>query len=72
MIRFHPYRTSAAKADAAPERDRRELVVPFGVLWIISLWRVLSLVAAGATFGVTDTIALLFVIALPWLLFRAR
>ena len=69
----HPYRTNAAPSRAkAPSRVAWDLAVPFGILWALCVAQVCSVVSGGASFSGGDTVALLMLVLLPWLLFRAR
>jgi hypothetical protein len=46
--------------------------VPFVILWALCVSHVFSVVSTGASFGGADTVALIMLVLLPWLLFRAR
>jgi len=69
----HPYRTNAAPSRAkAPSRVAWDLAVPFGILWALCVAHVFSVASTGASFGGADTVALVMLVLLPWLLFRPR
>ena len=74
---MHPYRSVSER-----EKDRsavrpcaqgtRDLLAPFAFLWVLSLVRVAYAFAARRMFGARDTLALITLVLLPWLLFGRR
>lgn len=70
-----PYRTTGTPKTeprlCAP-LGTRDLVLPFAMLWVLSLVRVVSVAAHDQVFGSVDTLAMLALFVLPWLLFQRR
>lgn len=68
-----PYRTSAPQSPRPRPRGMgSELLVPFLLVWTVSAIRLISVLLAGRTFGVTDTLAAIVVVVLPWAMARGR
>jgi hypothetical protein len=69
-----PYR--ALNSTRSPESSRRsgtsDLVLPFAILWVVSLFRLVTALVSGRTFGTIDTLALAALILLPLALARGR
>jgi len=63
-------RAQLGPADAGRDLDR-ELLPIAGLLFVASLARVLHAVWRQEAFDVEPTVALIFVIGLPWLTFRS-
>jgi hypothetical protein len=66
---------SASRIPAVHEDDSladdRDLVPFFVIVWIASIVRVWGAVTRSETFGAEPTLALLFVLGMPWVLTRA-
>jgi hypothetical protein len=72
-----PYRSthSTHPTHAHVARTRgggRDLVVPFAMLWLVSLFRLVVALVSGRAFGTLDTVAALALVLLPWALARGR
>ena len=68
------YRTAEARKTEPRARALgvSDLVLPFAMLWVLSLVRVVSVAAHEQVFGCVDTLALIALFALPWLLLERR
>jgi len=71
-----PYRShSTDRAQSHVARTRaggRDLIVPFTMLWLVSLFRLVAALVSGRAFGTLDTIAVVALVLLPWALARGR
>jgi hypothetical protein len=67
-----PYRlassSSYARRRASAPTDR-EVTLVFGLLWLVSLVRVIGAVVRHEVFAAEATLALLAVVGLPWVVF---
>ena len=50
----------------------RELLVPFAIMWVVSLVRIIAALWSGRLFGAIDTLAAASLLLLPWALARGR
>jgi hypothetical protein len=69
-----PYRSTKG-AHSTPAHARgaaAELVVPFALLWIVSLFRLVTALVSGRAFGTIDTLAAIALVLLPWAVARGR
>jgi hypothetical protein len=73
---MHPYRSAAKpeEPDGTCEGSdsRWELLLPFAVLWFVSIPRVVLAALGRHAFDTDDTLALVTILFLPWLLFGRR
>ena len=49
-----------------------ELVLPFAMLWVVSLFRLVTALVSGRALGTLDTLAAITLVLLPWALVRGR
>jgi hypothetical protein len=69
-----PYRTSTSTSShvARTRSGAGELILPFAMLWVVSLFRLVTALVNGRALGALDTLAAFALVLLPWALARGR
>jgi hypothetical protein len=68
-----PYRTPNPTPNGPRARSGTgELIVPFTMLWLVSLFRLVTVLVGGRAFGTIDTLAAIALVLLPWAMLRGR